>query len=57
MEIRLSLTQKVRVQGYKVNGLKRKRVTTIISERFGKGALMWWSEELCLSSFETAYET
>ena len=29
---------------YKVNGLKKKGVTTIISERFGKGALMWWSE-------------
>ena len=29
---------------YVVNGLKKKGVTTIISERFGKGALMWWSE-------------
>ena len=29
---------------YTVNGLKKKGVTTIISEGFGKGALMWWSE-------------
>jgi len=29
---------------YTVNGLKKKGVTTIIGERFGKGALMWWSE-------------
>ena len=29
---------------YTVNGLKKKGVTTIISERFGKGALMWWAE-------------
>ena len=29
---------------YTVNGLKKKGVTTIIGERFGKGALMWWAE-------------
>ena len=29
---------------YTVNGLKKKGVTTIIGERFGKNALMWWSE-------------
>ena len=30
---------------YKVNGVKKKGVTSIIGERFGKGALMWWSKE------------
>ena len=29
---------------YTVNGLRKKGVTTIIGERFGKGALMWWAE-------------
>ena len=29
---------------YTVNGVKKKGVTTIIGERFGKGALMWWAE-------------
>ncbi len=29
---------------YTVNGLKKKGVTTIIGERFGKSALMYWSE-------------
>ena len=29
---------------YKVNGLIKQGVTTIIGERFGKGALMYWSE-------------
>ena len=29
---------------YTVDGVKKKGVTTIIGERFGKSALMWWSE-------------
>ena len=29
---------------YTVDGIKKKGVTTIIGERFGKSALMWWSE-------------
>ena len=29
---------------YTVDGVKKKGVTTIIGERFGKNALMWWSE-------------
>ena len=29
---------------YIVNGVKKKGVTTIIGERFGKSALMWWAE-------------
>ena len=38
---------------YTVNGLKKKGVTTIIGERFGKGALMWWAEN-CV--FEALYQ-
>ena len=30
---------------YTVNGLRKKGVTTIISDRFGKKGLMWWSED------------
>ena len=44
METKLSSILKVRGARYTVNGLKKKGVTTIIGERFGKGALMWWSE-------------
>ncbi len=29
---------------YKVNGEPKKGVTSLIGERSGKGALMWWSE-------------
>ena len=40
----IEFNPKGRGSRYTVNGLKKKGVTTIISERFGKGALMWWSE-------------
>lgn len=40
----IEFAPKARGARYTVNGLKKKGVTTIISERFGKGALMWWSE-------------
>jgi len=37
---------------YKVNSQKKKGVTTIISERFGKGGLMWWSENCVYEAYE-----
>ena len=35
---------KARGSRYTVDGVKKKGVTTIIGERFGKSALMWWAE-------------
>jgi uncharacterized protein YoxC len=40
----IEFNPKGRGSRYTVNGLKKKGVTTIIGERFGKGALMWWAE-------------
>ena len=40
----IEFNPKARGARYTVNGLKKKGVTTIIGERFGKGALMWWAE-------------
>ena len=40
----IEFAPKARGARYTVNGLKKKGVTTIIGERFGKGPLMWWSE-------------
>ena len=40
----IEFNPKARGARYTVNGLKKKGVTTIISERFGKSALMYWSE-------------
>ena len=37
---------------YTVNGLKKKGVTTIISDRFGKKGLMWWSEDCVYVALE-----
>lgn len=40
----IEFNPKGRSARYKVNGVNKKGVTSIIGERFGKGALMWWSE-------------
>ena len=40
----IEFNPKARGSRYTVNGLKKKGVTTIIGEKFGKGALMWWAE-------------
>ena len=49
----IEFNPKARGARYTVNGLKKKGVTTIIGERFGKGALMWWAEN-CV--FEALYQ-
>ena len=36
---------------YTVDGIKKKGVTTIIGERFGKSALMWWAENCVYEAF------
>lgn len=40
----ITFNPKGRASRYNVNGENKKGVTTLIGERFGKGALMWWSE-------------
>ena len=49
----IEFNPKARGARYTVNGLKKKGVTKIIGERFGKGALMWWAEN-CV--FEALYQ-
>ena len=49
----IEFNPKARGARYTVNGLKKKGVTKIIGERFGKGALMWWAEN---SVFEAVYK-
>ena len=36
---------------YTVDGIKKKGVTTVIGERFGKSALMWWAENCVYEAF------
>jgi len=49
----IEFNPKGRGASYSLNWLKKKGVTTIIGERFGKGALMWWAEN-CV--FEALYQ-
>ena len=48
----IEFNPKARGARYTVNGLKKKGVTTIISERFGKGALMWWAENCVFEALQ-----
>ena len=48
----IEFNPKARGARYTVNGLKKKGVTTIIGERFGKGALMWWAENCVFEALQ-----
>ena len=48
----IEFNPKARGARYTVNGLKKKGVPTIISERFGKGALMWWAENCVFEALQ-----
>ena len=43
-------------QRYDVNGDKKTGVTTIIGQRFGKGALIWWAENIVYESILSKYQ-
>ena len=53
----IEFDSKARGSRYKVNGLKKKGVTTIIGERFGKGALMYWSENCVYEALQQLQNT
>ena len=41
---------------YKVNGEPKKGVTSLIGERSGKGALMWWSEHIVYQALSNKFK-